>query len=155
MDVDTTLGQPLLPEGEQTSKQRRYLHTRRITGRRSITPIRSRHKKLIKKTRGHKVERKPYVSILKHATAHSHGEWNQTDKSEFGDDQERKRVKDSSLNGEWKDPKEHTQAEQSGTTENSEESVHPGPIQTVSNMPESTASSETSDKTEIESEQLQ
>ena len=155
MDVDTTLGQPLLSEGEQTSKQRRYLHTRRITGRRSITPIRSRHKKLIKKTRGHKVERKPYVSILKHATAHSDEKRNQADKSEFSDDQERKGDKDGSLDGEWKDPQEHTQVEQSGTTENSEESVHPGPVQTVPHMPESTASSETSDKTEIESEQLQ
>lgn len=140
---------------EVTKTLGRYLHTRRVTGRRSITPIRSKHKKLIKKTRGHKVEHKPYVSILKHATTDSDGERKETDKSQLGDNQEREGDKDSSLEGEWKDPKEHTQAEQSGTTENSEESVHPGPVQTVSHMSESTASPETSDKTEIESEKLQ
>jgi hypothetical protein len=149
MEVSKTL------EGVPAKKTSRYVYTRRVTGRRSITPIRSKQKKLIKKTRGHKVERKPYVSILKHATAHSDGKREETDKSQLSDCQEREGDKDGSLEGEWKDPQEHTQAIESGNTENSEESVHPGPIQTLSNMPESTASSETSDKTEIESEQLQ
>jgi hypothetical protein len=149
MEVSKTL------EGLSAKKSSRYVHTRRLTGRRSITPIRSKQKKLIKKTRGHKVERKPYVSILKHTTANSDGERKETDKSQLSDGQEREGDKDGSLEGERKDPKEHTQANESGNTENSEESIHPGPVQTVPNMSESTASPETSDKAEIESEKLQ
>ena len=139
---------------EVTQTLGRYKYTRRITGRRAITPIQSKHRKLIKKTRGHKVERKPYVSILKHAVSHIGGEWKETDKSQLGEHSEREGNQDSHDKGKGKDEEEHTQVEQIRNTENSEKSVHPGPVQTVPDMSQQAAYDQTPDKTEIEAEVL-
>jgi hypothetical protein len=140
MEVNQTLG--------------RYKHTRRITGRRAITPIQSKNRKIIKKTRGHKVERRPYVSILKHSVSHVAGEWKETDKSQLGEHSERQGDEDSHDKGEWKNEEELSSPQQIRNTENSEKSVHPGPVQTMPDLPEQAAYDQASDKKEIEAELL-
>jgi hypothetical protein len=139
---------------EVTETLGRYKYTRRITGRRAITPIQSKHRKLIKKTRGHKVERKPYVSILKHPVSHIHGGREEENKNEFCDNSQREGDQDSHDKGKGEDKKEHTQVEQIRDTENSEKSVHPGPVQTVPDLSQQAAYDQTPDKTEIEAELL-
>lgn len=130
--------------------------TRRIKGRRAITPMRSKHKCQIKKTRGHKVEKKPHVPLLKHTGSLHLGEREEKDKSQLSEHPQRQGDQDSDDKGGKKDPKEHTQIEQVRNTENSEKSIHPGPVQTVSDMSESaTADDQAYDKTEIEAEELQ
>ena len=134
----------------------RYKHTRRVSGRRAITPIKSRHRKIIKKTRGHKVEKKPYVSILKHTVSHSDGGWKEKDKDEHGENSQWQGDQNSDGKGGEENTQEYAQVEQSRNTENSEKSIHPGPIQTLSHVSELiTAYDQTCDKTEIESELLQ
>jgi len=131
-------------------------YTRRIKGRRAITPMRSKHKCQIKKTRGHKVEKRPYVPLLKHTGSLVHGEWEEKDKSQFGEHSQRQGNQDSHHQGGEENKKEHTQTEQVRNTENSEKSIHPGPVQTMSDMSESaTADDQAYDKTEIEAEELQ
>ena len=133
-------------------------YTRRIKGRRAITPMRSKHKCQIKKTRGHKVEKRPHVPLLKHTGSLLHGEREEKDKSQLGEHPQRQGNQDSDNQGGEENKKEHSQAEQVRNTENSEKSIHPGPVQTVPHMSQSdtlAADDETYDKTEIEAEELQ
>ena len=132
--------------------------TRRIKGRRAITPMRSKHKCQIKKTRGHKVEKKPHVPLFKHSSSLHDSERKEEDQSQLGEHSQWKGDKDSNDKGGKENTKEHAQVEQVRNTENSEKSIHPGPVQTLPNMSESdtfAADDETYDKTEIEAEQLQ
>lgn len=115
--------------------------------------MKSKHRKPIPKTRGHKVERK-YVPIRKLTDAQQPSERNAQNKDECREDSERKRNKDSDCEGERKDQEEHPQVEQGGNTENSEKSVHPGPLQTVPGLSEQTAAHAQTAETEIESEEL-
>ena len=143
---------PLGMDGTKTL--RRYFQTRRFKGRRGITPMKTKHKKPIPKTRGHKVERKPYVPIRKLTNAQQHGQRDTKDKDEHCKDSQREGDQDSHHEGERKDQEEHTQVEPSRATENSEKSVHPGPLQTVPGLPEQTAAHTETDETQIESEEL-
>jgi hypothetical protein len=136
-----------------TKTLRRYFQTRRFTGRRGITPMKSKHRKPIPKTRGHKVEKK-YVPIRKLTDAQQHSERNSQNKDECCEDSERKRDQNSDREGEGKDKEEHSQTEQGRNTENSEKSVHPGPLQTVSGLSEQSAAHAETAETEIESEEL-
>jgi hypothetical protein len=137
-----------------TKSLKRYFLTRRVTGRRSITPMKTKQKKTVPKTRGHKVEKKPYVPIRKHTSPQQHGERQREDSREHGEDSERQRNQDSCLEAGRKDKEEYTQVEQGGTTENSEKSVHPGPLQTVPEMYTCADDTQTSE-TCIEAEELQ
>jgi hypothetical protein len=132
----------------------RYALTRRTTGRRSLTPMRSKQKKTIPKTRGHRVGKKPHVPIFKHTSPQRDGERKTEDKKEHSEHQERQGNQDSGDQGTWKDTKEYTQIESGRNTENSEKPVHPGPLQTVLELSKQTALHETSDNAEIESEEL-
>lgn len=145
------LGKTLVP---QLSKIKRYIQTRRFTGRRGLTPIKSKHKVHLRKTRGHKVEYKQYVPILKHASAKQHDERKEDDKSEYSQGEERQGHQDSTHEGKREDTQEHSQVEQGGNTENSKESIHPGPLQALLRLLESTAAYEEDDKTEIEAEEI-
>ena len=132
--------------------------TRRFKGRRAITPMRSKHKCQIKKTRGHKVEKRPHVPLLKHTGSLHPGEREEKDKSQLSEHPQRQGNQDSDNQGGEENKKEHSQAEQVRNTENSEKSIHPGPVQTVPHMSQSdtlAADDETYDKTEIEAEELQ
>lgn len=132
----------------------RYRLTRRISGRRGVTPIKSKHKKTIPKTRGHKLEKKPYVPLRKHTNTQSDEERKDSYKDKYGKDPERKGDQDSCLGGEREDTQEHTQTVSLGDQENPEESVHPGTLQAVLDLPTATASVQTADKTEIEAEEI-
>ena len=135
---------------------KRFFQTRRCSGRRAITPMKkkSKHKVCIGKTRGHKIERKPYVPIRKHTDSHRFEKRKGTDTSEYCEDSERQGDKDSGDTKGWEDTEEHSHLEQTRDTENTEKSVHPGPVQTVPGLFESPADDQTSDKTDIESEEL-
>ena len=137
---------------------KRYVQTRRFTGRRGLTPMKTKHRKTIPKTRGHRVEKKQYVQLRKHSNPKQQDERQGSDKNEHCKGEERKGCEDSSLEREREDTKKHTQIDQRGDTEDSEESIHPGLIQTLSRLPEqtetTTAVHETSDKKEIEAEEL-
>lgn len=136
---------------------RGYLQTRRFTGRRGITPMRSKHKIRVTKTRGHKVERRNHVPILKHTSSQQHGERKEDDKDEHSENTQRQGNQDSCDERKWEDQKEHTQVKQRGNTENSEESVHPGALQAMCGLSEQqqlSAEYEASDKTQIEAEEL-
>lgn len=135
---------------------RRYLQTRRFSGRRGITPMRTKHRRSIVKTRSHKVE-KPDVSIRKHTISRINRKWKEENTQEYCEDKKRKGDENSSHGGEWEDTEKCSQVEQNGNQEDSTESIHPGLIQTLPPMSEqkqTTADDETSDQTEIEAEEL-
>lgn len=139
---------------------KRYLQTRRFTGRRGLTPMKTKHRKTIPKTRGHKVEKKQHVQLPKLSNPKRHDERQEGDKNEHCESEEWKGGEDSCYQGERKDTEKHTQIDQRGDTEDSEESIHPGLIQTLPRLPEqatiakTSAVDETSDKKEIEAEEL-
>lgn len=138
----------------ETKQTLRYALTRRTTGRRSLTPMRSKVKKTIPKTRGHRVGKKLHVPVLKHPSPQRDGERSSEDKKEHSEHQGQEGDQDGRSEGKWEDTKEYTSIEPSGNTENSEESIHPGPVQTVPDLSEQTALHQTSDKESIESEEL-
>ena len=141
---------------EVTKTLGHYKYTRRFKGRRALTPMRSKHKCQIKKTRGHRVEKRPHVPLLKHTSPLHDGERKEEDQSQLGQYSQWQGDQDSHHKGGEEDAKEHTQTELIRNTENSEKSIHPGPVQTLSDMSESaTADDQASDKTEIEAEELQ
>lgn len=114
--------------------------------------MRSKHKKSIPKTRGHKVERK-YVPIRKHASSHVQGGRQNQNTQEYCEDSGHQGNKDSGDYRGQENQEKYTQAETLRDTENSEKSVHPGLVQTMSEM-SSTADDQTDGKTEIEAEEL-
>jgi hypothetical protein len=132
-----------------------YKYTRRFKGRRALTPMRSKHKCQIKKTRGHRVEKRPHVPLLKHTGSLHDGEWKEEDQSQLGHGPQWQGDQDSHNQGGEEDTKEHAQVESVRNTENSEKSIHPGPVQTLPDMSEQSADDQTLDKTEIEAEELQ
>jgi hypothetical protein len=139
---------------EQTNPLGRYRLTRRISGRRGVTPIRSKQKKSIPKTRGHKLEKKPYVPLRKHTSSHHEQERKVSYQDKHSEDSERGGNQDSHLEGKRDHTQEHSQTEQFRDQENPNESVHPGIVQALPDLPESTASVQTADKTEIEAEEI-
>jgi hypothetical protein len=116
--------------------------------------MKTKHRKTIPKTRGHRVEKKQNVHLRKHTSPKQHDKRETNDEDQHGQDSKREGNKDGCPGGEREDTKKHTQVEQSGNSENSEESVHPGLIQTLPDMLEQSAVHETSDKTEIEAEEI-
>jgi hypothetical protein len=145
-------------EGTKTLDQRllkRYFQTRRFTGRRGLTPMKSKHKKSVPKTRGHKVEKRPYVPIRKHAGSQQSSERETTDPQEHRKDTEWKGDQDSHSDERWENKEEHPQVVEGGATENSEKSVHPGPIQAVSELYKWCADDTETTETCIEAEELQ
>ena len=132
----------------------RYRLTRRISGRRGVTPIKSKHRKTIPKTRGHKLEKKPYVPLRKHAGSQSDEGRKECNEDKYGKDSERQGDQNSDSEGKRDNTEEHTQAEQVRNPEDSAESVYPGTVQALPDLPEQTASVQISDKTEIEAEEI-
>jgi len=117
--------------------------------------MKTKHKKPIPKTRGHKVERKPYVPIRKLTNAQQHGQRDTKDKDEHCEDSQREGDQDSHHEGERKDQEEHTQVEPNRATENSEKSVHPGPVQALPELYKWCADDTETTETGIEAEELQ
>lgn len=130
---------------------KRYKFTRRYSGRRAITPMRSKLKK-IQKTRGHKVEKK-HVPLFKHTSSFHDGERKKEDESQCCKHTERKGNQDSDNKRGKENQKEHTSSEQERNDQDSKESIHPGPVQTLPRLPEHAYGDDTQEET-IEAEQL-
>ncbi len=116
--------------------------------------MRSKHKKSVVKTRGHKVEKRTYVPIRKYTSSFHSGQRQETNQKECGENSQREGNQSSLYSGGQEDQEKCSQAETSRNTENSEESIHPGPVQALSEMHQESADDETSEKGCIESEEL-
>jgi hypothetical protein len=116
--------------------------------------MRSKQKKTIPKTRGHRIGKKNHVPIFKHTGPQRDGERSSENQKEHCEHQGEEGDQNSGDTGAWEDTKEYTQIESNRNTENSEKPVHPGPLQTVSELSKQTALHQTSDNAEIESEEL-
>jgi hypothetical protein len=133
-------------------KTLRYLQTRRFTGRRGLTPIKTKQKRTIPKTRSHRVETKPYVPLREYTGSFESRERQATDKEKHCEDPKWEGDQISCLDGEWQNKEECEKTQSEGNTENSAESIHPGPIQAVSTLHPESADDQTGYKNEIESE---
>ncbi len=133
--------------------------TLRFTGRRGLTPMKTRQKRLIPKTRRHlsKNTVEDGIQLRKHTDSQLDGERKKTDESQHRENQEREGNQGSQGGGKREDTQKQTQLEQSRDQQNTEESVHPGTLQTLHPMSEQSISAcdPQTDKTEIEAEVLQ
>lgn len=139
---------------------RRYIQTRRFSGRRGVTPMRTKHRKPVTKTRSNRVEKRSDVSVRKHTISCVNRKWKEENEKEHRNDQERKGDKDCDSGGGEEDKEECSHVEQRGDSADPEESVHPGLVQTLSGLLEQTpqsnecADDQEADQTEIEAEVL-
>lgn len=139
----------------ELSQSLRYAKTRRFTGRRSITPMRSKHKhKSIGKTRGHRVEKRKHVQLLQHTGPQHDGKREGEDENQHGGGTQGEGHQDCDSSAKWEDTQINQEAEQIRDRKDSKESIHPGPLQTVSDMSEQTADYQKQDKEGIEAEEL-
>ena len=115
--------------------------------------MKSKHRKSVPKTRGHKVEKKPYVPIRKHTVPQQSGGRKAADTEEYSENPKWKGDQDSDSNERRENQEEHPQVDEGRNSENSEKSVHPGPVQTVHELYKCADDTETSE-TSIEAEEL-
>lgn len=140
---------------EILDRSKRYKFTRRYSGRRAITPMRSKIKK-IQKTRGHRVEKK-HVPLCKQTNTHHDEKRSETCcKDEYCRHQEWEGEQNGSYQGREENQEKQTQAEQKGSTNDTTKQIHPGPIQTLLCLPETSPDASIRDQEEekIEAEQL-
>lgn len=131
---------------------KRYKYTRRYSGRRAITPMRSKLKK-IQKTRGHRVEKK-HVPLCKQTNTHDHEKRSETNhEDEYCEHQEWKGEQNGSYQAGKEDQEKQTQVEQKRNSTDSTKQIHPGPIQTLLCVFD-TASQYDAQEEKIEAEQL-
>lgn len=135
-------------------KTLRSLQTRRFTGRRGLTPIRTKQKRTIPKTRSHRVETKPYVPLREYTGSLESSERKASDKEEHCNDKKREGDQSGDCERGEQNQEERSQIESKGNTENSAKSVHPGPVQALSALPRESADDETCEETHIEAEEL-
>lgn len=129
---------------------KRYKFTRRYSGRRAITPMRSKVKK-IQKTRGHKVEKK-HVPLCKQTSSHDHEKRSETShEDKHGEYQEWKGKQNGYCQAGEEDKEEQTQVEQERNSTDSTKQIHPGPIQALLCL---SASQYDTQEEKIEAEQL-
>lgn len=116
--------------------------------------MKTKQRKSIPKTRGHRVEKKPYVPLREHSDAQQHQRRQASDKKEHSEDQKREGNQISPGGGGREDKEECAQVECSGNSENSEESIHPGPIQTLSALSQQAACDTAYETPLIEAEEI-
>lgn len=111
--------------------------TRRLYGRRGITPIKSKKKRILK-TRYSKPSAKVEngISIQQHTSPRTPGEWSSCDQKEHSEHNQWKGDKDSGDHGKWEDTEECQEIEQCGNQEDSTESVYPGSLQELQQLSE-------------------
>lgn len=126
--------------------------TRRITGRRSITPIKPRKKRVLKTRYRKRIENG--VSIQQHSGSRSDGKWPTKGQEELGGDCEWKGDKDSGDYGKWQDAEEHKEAQCGGNPKDSTESVYPGSLQELHELSElQDAVADITNETELQEEE--
>jgi hypothetical protein len=128
-------------------------YTRRLHGRRAITPMKSKGKKVaIKKTRSsHKVEAN--VQLPKHTSSRNGSQRSSSTENQHSIDQERKGNKDSGSEGKREDTKEHQEVITEGDKSNQECTIHPGSLQELRDLSE-LAFHDEEHKTEHQEEQV-
>lgn len=132
--------------------QKRYKFTRRYSGRRAITPMRSKLKK-IQKTRGHRVEKK-HVPLSKQTSTHHDEEGSKTcHQDEHCGHQEWKGEQNGHHQGREENQEEQTQTIEERSSTDSTKQIHPGPIQTLLLVSATAAITDTQEE-KIEAEQL-
>jgi hypothetical protein len=132
------------------TKTLRGATTRRIQGRRGITPIKPRRKRILKTRSRKSVENG--VSIQQHTGSRSDGKWSAKDQTELGGDCEWKGNKDSGVDRERKDSQEHKELVNCGNEEDSAESVYPGSLQELHELSE-LAVADITNETELQEEE--
>ncbi len=124
--------------------------TRRITGRRSVTPIKPRRKRILKTRYRKRVENG--VSIQQHTGSRSDGKWREEDEEEHSRDKEWKGIQDCGTDRKWEDSQEHQETVQCGNTENPAKSVHPGSLQELHELSQ-LAVADITNETELQEEE--
>lgn len=124
--------------------------TRRIQGRRGITPIRSKKKRIVKTRSSKRVENG--VPVQQHTSTRSHREWEKEREKEQCTDCKWKGDQDSGGDRKWDDSQEHKEAVQRGNQEDSEQSVHPGSLQELCELSE-LAVTDITNETELQEEE--
>lgn len=133
---------------------RGYKNTRRIVGRRSLTPMRGKKKRILK-TRCCSRVGKSDVPILQQANALFNEEGKEEGQNKHCQHPKWEGCQNCLVKRRWQNTEEHTQTIQEGDCTDSKESLHPGTVCPVRELPESTdASGESDAQTEIEAEQL-
>lgn len=127
--------------------------TRRFHGRRSVTPMRHKGRRAVAKTRcHHKAEKKisHELPVREHTGSLHDGERQGENEDKHSEDQKRQGHEDSSGSGKREDTEIHEEAIGLGNSEHSEQSVHPGSIQELRELP---ASAQVTDETSPEEEE--
>lgn len=124
--------------------------TRRLQGRRSVTPIKPRRKRILKTRYRKRVENG--VSIQQHSSSRSDGKRSTEGQKEQCGDCERKGDKDSRGDREREDTQEHQEANSCGNEEDSAESVYPGSLQELHELSE-LAVADITNETELQEEE--
>jgi hypothetical protein len=127
-------------------------YTRRLHGRRAITPMKSKAKKVaIKKTRStHRIETN--VQLPKHTGSRNGRERSPSCENQHSGHQEREGDKDSHSEGKRKDTEEHQDLITEGNKSHPECTIHPGSLQELRELSE-LAFHDEEDKTEHQEEQ--
>jgi len=108
--------------------------TRRVQGRRSLTPIRPKKKRILKTRSGKRVENG--LPIQQFTGSRSARERCSQSKKEHSRDSQWKGNEDSGNHGKWEDSEKHQEAESLGDEKNSEQSVYPGSLQELHELSE-------------------
>ncbi len=109
-------------------------NTRRLHGRRSVTPIKPKKKRVLKTRYRKRLENG--VSIQQHSGSRSDGKWPEKGQKELCRDCEWKGNQDSGNHGKREDSEEHKEAQCVGNQKDSTESVYPGSLQELHELSE-------------------
>ena len=123
--------------------------TRRFQGRRSITPIKPKKKRIVKTRYVKKVENA--VSIQQQSSSRSDGKWSAQDQKEYSGDFQWEGNKDGGNHGKREDSQKHKEAECGGNQKDSTESVYPGSLQELHELSE-LAVTDITNETELKEE---
>lgn len=116
--------------------------------------MKTKQRKTIPKTRGHRVEKKPYVPLRECTDAQQSGERKASDQKKNSEDQKREGDQSGLGGGRRENKEECAQVDCQGNTENSEQSIHPGPIQTLSALSEQAACDTAYETPLVEAEEI-
>jgi hypothetical protein len=127
-------------------------YTRRIKGRRSLTPMRGKKRHHLK-TRSWKKLEGLHVPVLQQANAFHDETRKETYENQSCQDSKWEGGEDSPPKRRWKDTEKHTQVVQERNGSNPKESLYPGTVCQMRDLSEKAdASTETDAETQIEAE---
>lgn len=129
-------------------------YTRRILGRRSLTPMRGKKRQYLKTRYSTKVV-SSHVPILQQTNSLHDETRKEESQDKYCEDPKREGSQDGPPKRRWKDTEKHTQVIQKGDSADPEESLYPGTVHQMRELCECTdASGQTDAETEIEAEEV-